>query len=257
VGCDDGDPCTVTDECSSGVCAGTPKACDSPPSPSVCYESKGTCSAGTCSYGFADGASCDDGNACTQGDTCSSGVCAGTAPSCTGGDGCCPSGCTATTDSDCDPFDPLVGRAPTVRAVCNGIFYTRCDPNQPPSHATCKGYWTIDRSYDITLLVSRGDSGDTQLSMIACQNVISPGSTCGQGTTPGVASFERASSAHFRAANVLEPQGYPHPFKGSLSVYFVAEGIRVNYSGDSGWVSAGGVMERGFQNCSGLLRPPF
>jgi hypothetical protein len=136
-GCDDGDACTVADTCTGGVCAGTPKTCDSPPSgvclsgtqaktydhtgscngglcvypshnvtcgaggcsnnacqsdpcagitcdtpPSGCYLATGSCSAGGCSYGFNDGAACNDNNLCTSSDQCNSGACKGVPKSC-------------------------------------------------------------------------------------------------------------------------------------------------------------------------------
>jgi hypothetical protein len=130
--CDDGDPCTVADTCTSNGCYGTPKVCDQPPAtvcisaaqqqsydkqgtcsggrcvyqshvlacpsgecvdnscasdpcasmscnmpPSVCFGAAGVCSGGSCSYPFADGTTCNDGNPCTDLDQCSSGVCKG------------------------------------------------------------------------------------------------------------------------------------------------------------------------------------
>jgi cysteine-rich repeat protein len=48
--CDDGDPCTIDDTCTGGVCSGAPAP---------------------------DGATCDDENGCTTGDTCRSGACIG------------------------------------------------------------------------------------------------------------------------------------------------------------------------------------
>jgi hypothetical protein len=78
--CDDGDACTAIDTCSSGVCSGTPIACDSP-SPRVCvsatalrtFIAPGTCSGGSCNYGFSD-YNCV-GSPGQQ--TCSSGACVG------------------------------------------------------------------------------------------------------------------------------------------------------------------------------------
>ena len=87
--CNDGNACTQTDTCQSGVCTGT--------NPVVCTASDqchvaGTCnpSTGTCSNPAAsDGTACNDGNACTQTDTCQSGVCTGSNPVvCTASDQC-------------------------------------------------------------------------------------------------------------------------------------------------------------------------
>jgi hypothetical protein len=135
--CDDHDPCTVGDLCSSGVCAGQARVCDAPPAsqclsgtqlitydqtgacnagacvytqhtitcgaggcvsnmcatdpcgsitcnqpPNACFKAAGTCSAGTCSYAYDDGATCNDGDPCTNNDQCNTGVCKGTPKSC-------------------------------------------------------------------------------------------------------------------------------------------------------------------------------
>jgi len=59
--CDDGNACTTSDQCTTGVCQGTPKACVSPPASSCTdantakvYENLGACSPGTgaCSYTY-------------------------------------------------------------------------------------------------------------------------------------------------------------------------------------------------------------
>ena len=78
--CDDNDPCTTSDACQNGSCAGTPKACNTPPN--SCYVAAGTCSGGSCSYAYDNGKSCSDGDACTVGDACMNGSCAGTPKTC-------------------------------------------------------------------------------------------------------------------------------------------------------------------------------
>ncbi|MBI5548664.1 MAG: hypothetical protein HY901_32685 [Deltaproteobacteria bacterium] len=81
--CDDGDPCTLQDECaSSGDCRGTAKVCAS--SGSDCTEAIGTCdpTSGECIYGArpADWR-CSDGDECTVGDLCDGlGTCVGGTP---------------------------------------------------------------------------------------------------------------------------------------------------------------------------------
>jgi hypothetical protein len=69
--------------CANGACVTDPCAnvtCNSPPS--GCFASPGTCQNGSCTYGYADGASCNDSNACTSTDSCQSGVCVGVPKSC-------------------------------------------------------------------------------------------------------------------------------------------------------------------------------
>lgn len=135
--CSDGDPCTVSDGCNSGLCTGVPVSCNAPPprtcvdattqrafaaigqcdangdcvyqsadvecpegcqdgdclddpcqgvvcdtAPSVCHQAPGSCDEGTCTFGFADGVSCDDGDPCTTVDTCQQGVCVGAGNTC-------------------------------------------------------------------------------------------------------------------------------------------------------------------------------
>jgi RHS repeat-associated protein len=78
--CNDGNPCTQTDTCSSGVCVGS--------NPVTCTASDQCHVAGTCDVNTgvcsnppkADGSVCTDGNACTQSDTCQSGACVGSDP---------------------------------------------------------------------------------------------------------------------------------------------------------------------------------
>ena len=75
--CNDGNACTHTDTCQSGVCTGgNPVVC---PAPNQCHD-PGTCNpaTGSCSNPTKfDGSTCNDGNACTQSDTCETGVCTG------------------------------------------------------------------------------------------------------------------------------------------------------------------------------------
>ena len=89
--CNDGDECTVDEECSGGKCTGTKLDCDDhkPCTTDTCDKVKG------CQH--ADNTDpCEDGNPCTAGDACNGGGCvAGTRVF-----GCCQSG------ADCDDDDP-------------------------------------------------------------------------------------------------------------------------------------------------------
>jgi hypothetical protein len=81
VACNDSDSCTVNDACQSGVCAGSPKVCDTPQA-NTCvnasiariYDSFGSCSAGNCEYSYQDVACAN--NDCVAG-ACASNPCAG------------------------------------------------------------------------------------------------------------------------------------------------------------------------------------
>ena len=90
--CNDGDVCSLGDQCTAGVCApGQPLLCDdgNPCTDDSCDPDAG------CQHS-ANSVPCDDGNACTSEDQCQQGSCvSGPAPDCNDNDIC-------TTDS-CDP----------------------------------------------------------------------------------------------------------------------------------------------------------
>src|SRR5262249_3042679 len=76
--CDDGNACTQSDTCQAGVCVGAnhvicalPDQCHNA---TVCDPPTGLCSPPAAKV---DGAACNDGNACTQTDTCQAGLCVG------------------------------------------------------------------------------------------------------------------------------------------------------------------------------------
>src|SRR5207248_1529039 len=100
--CDDGDACTQTDTCQSGVCTGgDPVVCSAS---DQCHVA-GTCdpASGTCSNPpKANGTACNDGDACTQTDTCQSGVCTGSNPVvCPASDQCHDAGTCDTATGPC------------------------------------------------------------------------------------------------------------------------------------------------------------
>jgi len=79
-GCDDGNVCTQTDTCTSGVCNGSNPITCTPLD--QCHDA-GTCDSvlGCSNPPKADGTACNDGDSCTNPDTCTAGVCGGT-PNC-------------------------------------------------------------------------------------------------------------------------------------------------------------------------------
>ncbi len=109
--CDDSNPCTQTDSCQNGACAGAnPKTCaasDSCHDPGTCNPANGVCS----NPSKANGATCDDGSVCTQNDTCQNGACAGGAAIT-----CTPSPCHTAT---CDAALGCVETAAADGAACN------------------------------------------------------------------------------------------------------------------------------------------
>ncbi len=77
--CDDGDPATMDDVCTTGECGGTVDLCFDVvcDAPGQCQEA-GTCTDGACEYQDApDSTTCDDGDSATNGDQCVSGICQG------------------------------------------------------------------------------------------------------------------------------------------------------------------------------------
>ena len=106
--CTDGNACTQTDTCQTGMCAGSnPVTCtasDQCHVAGVCSPASGTCS----NPSAPDGTVCTDGNACTQTDTCQTGMCAGANPvTCTASDQChVPGMCNPMTGVCNNPNSP-------------------------------------------------------------------------------------------------------------------------------------------------------
>jgi Right handed beta helix region len=104
--CDDGNACTRTDTCQSGVCVGSdPVTCTPLGScqTSDCDPATGQCVVGN----KPNGTACDDGNSCTEHDACQDGACAGTPIVCTASDQCHDAGtCNPATGQCSDPAKP-------------------------------------------------------------------------------------------------------------------------------------------------------
>ena len=101
VECKDGNPCTVADHCTDGICGGSPVVCDdeNPCTDDSCDE------AGGCVFSN-NTADCDDEDPCTVGDDCQGGLCAGVAID-----------CDCAVDADCAGLED--------GNVCNGTLV--CD----------------------------------------------------------------------------------------------------------------------------------
>jgi hypothetical protein len=142
-GCNDGNACTQSDTCQSGVCTGSnPVACSAS---DQCHVA-GTCdpASGQCSNPAAtNGTTCNDGNACTQSDTCQSGVCTGSNPVvCTALDQCHVAGiCNVSTGTCSNPNAPdgtscSDHNACTLSDTCQGG--TCVGGNSPSTEPGCK-----------------------------------------------------------------------------------------------------------------------
>lgn len=119
--CDDGDLCTLFDECNAGVCGGTPVVCTSA---GPCYD-VGTCNPGTgiCSNPFSPNTKpCTDGNACTSPDLCD-------------GAGSCIPGAAVTCSAigQCD-----------VAAICNPSYGCAFTPKADGSPCNDGNICTLD-----------------------------------------------------------------------------------------------------------------
>jgi hypothetical protein len=133
--CDDGDPCTSVDTCTTGVCTGSPVNCsglDDACNSGTCNASSGVCEA----FPINDGGTCDDGDPCTNLDTCAAGTCAGAQiPGCQ----------NCNVDADCDDGIFCTGDACSA-GVCQHTDLTilcddadRCTVNDVCSAGACAG----------------------------------------------------------------------------------------------------------------------
>lgn len=129
--CDDGNTCTIGDECVDGVCTGAPASCDdlNPCTYDVCDPASG------CVFTNVDNP-CDDEDACTTGDTCINGGCIGGPPLvcdscqiCDSYAGCVGDACTLPPTSTPEPTDtPTETPTPTVFAGGNILVYSNANP---------------------------------------------------------------------------------------------------------------------------------
>ena len=113
VSCDDGDACTVADECGESTCAGTPKACDDDGSACTaeyCDDASGDCTATVTDCGDGDLCSADECNPAT-------GACANPDVDCQDDDLCTTDSCDEGTGEcqhvpvACDDGDPCTDDA--------------------------------------------------------------------------------------------------------------------------------------------------
>ncbi len=173
--CNDGNSCTQTDTCQTGVCTGS--------NPIVCTpldqcHVAGTCNPGTgvCSNPNApDGTGCSDGDGCTQTDTCQGGTCSGANPVvCTPQDQChvagtCDSGtglCSNPNAMDgtaCDDGTACTQLDACSAGVCTGSNPVVCTPlDQCHVAGTCDagtGVCTDPNAPDGTLCTFGVDPG--------------------------------------------------------------------------------------------------
>ncbi|MCB9737641.1 MAG: hypothetical protein H6747_00060 [Deltaproteobacteria bacterium] len=146
VSCSDDNPCTNTDTCAKGVCAGTPKLCNdgNPCTLDTCDPATGVCK----SEAIKDGETCDDNNECTSKDACIGGKCTGEDYTvskkcddnnpCTN-DGCAPqSGCFNPPKNGgvCEDGDKCTTGDTCVTGKCTGKAKA-CDDSNPCTNDAC------------------------------------------------------------------------------------------------------------------------
>lgn len=116
--CSDGEACTSSDKCKSGVCAAGTWTCQCKLN-TDCNDkntcTKDTCSSGKCSNTITSGAVCSDGNACTINDKCTTkGTCAGSKKSCNDNNACTADSCGGGSCAN----KPLAGKSCSDGTLC-------------------------------------------------------------------------------------------------------------------------------------------
>ena len=152
-GCDDGNPCTFNDSCSSGACNGTAYTC----TPTICASASVCAGDGGCintprNPGFA----CDDAVACTHTDVCdTAGSCVGTSYTCPGVTECKQAG-VCLGDAGCSVVDKANGTA------CDAG--TGCTVNDTCANGACVMGTAINTYQDLD-----GDGrGNANIVMTVC-----------------------------------------------------------------------------------------
>ncbi|HUU03248.1 MAG TPA: S8 family serine peptidase [Myxococcota bacterium] len=123
-GCNDGNACTLADQCSGGTCTGSAKDCSDG---NVCTNDSCNPSNGNCTHNN-NTATCDDGDACTINDSCSGGLCAGSAKDCSDANVC--------TDDSCNPSNGNCTHSNNNAACDDGDL---CTTDDSCSAGSCSG----------------------------------------------------------------------------------------------------------------------
>ncbi len=205
--CSDGNACTQTDTCQSGVCSGSNTlacaASDQCHAAGTCDPATGTCS----NPNAANGTACDDGNACTQSDSCQSGTCVGASPvTCTVSDQCHVAG-------TCDPQSGFcTNPAATDGTTCNdGNACTQTDICQS---GVCSGSNTVvctasDQCHVAgTCNPATGTcSNSNAANGTACNdgNACTQADTCQEGVCVGASAVVCVASDQCHVAGVCNP----------------------------------------------------
>ena len=139
--CDDGDSCTINDQCVQGACmSGPPMVCDDGNPCTV-----EACKAGVCQTAPEDG-QCDDGNACTLGDHCDGGQCAyDEVQECNDDNPCTTDSCNPATgcayglnEAPCDDEDVCTTGDHCHLGQCIAGGDLACSDNNPCTDDSCQ-----------------------------------------------------------------------------------------------------------------------
>ncbi len=131
--CDDGQYCTTSDMCRSGVCVGYQRHCPGTVCRyGACDEDQDQCKLGP---PRPDTTKCNDGSLCTTSDHCSSGTCTGTRRDCSGGGSACSASTCNEKTGACVSTPKPSGTPCPDSDLCNGAETCdgtgTCLPGQP------------------------------------------------------------------------------------------------------------------------------
>ena len=131
--CDDEDPCTHSDICSEGACAGEPYACDDS---NGCTDDS-CLGDGECEF-LPNRSECNDSNDCTFPDLCSEGQCGGTPYNCDDSNVCTDDWCNG--DGTCGHSNNSASCGPN-KTCQNGQCVALCTPGDYASWSgSCSGF---------------------------------------------------------------------------------------------------------------------
>jgi len=140
--CNDNNACTVSDVCTAGACAGTPRDCTS---------LNGTCTQGVCnalngncqSVAINENGTCNDNLRCTNADRCVAGTCTGTPTDCSSLNTPCTVGSCNPSSGACQSIPANEGGA------CNDNL--ACTTDDVCVNGTCSGTLTSPPRINLSL----------------------------------------------------------------------------------------------------------
>ncbi len=210
--CDDGDPCTLNDQCTGGGCRGTPMACqplDQCHDAGVCSSLNGLCSNPVKPMGVG----CDDSNPCTTNDTCGpAGACAGAPITCTQLDQCHLVGACNPATGLCVNPPAMNGLACNDGSLCTGGETCQNGTCTPATVVTCMAF---DQCHDAGMCnpATGMCSNPDKLDGAACTtgNLCVSGESCTMGFCSG------GTAAVCNALDQCHAAGQCDPLSGACS----------------------------------------